>query len=60
MALSLPSEYATDIYGDGQGCIVIEQTDTHGEKVVVFLSINQFSTVVEQEKHLVREALGTE
>lgn len=55
MALFFKAEIETEVIGDGEGFIQILQ----GEQVV-WLSVNQFENIVNQEKHIVREAFGIE
>ena len=60
MALYLQAEQETEVVGCGDGFISIKQTNSDGEEREIFLSLHQFQTIVNHEKHLVREALGTE
>lgn len=60
MSIFLKAELKTDVVGDGDGFISITQTLPNDEEVTVWLSVHQFQTIFNQEKHLVREALGSE
>jgi len=59
MAIALPFEIETLVFGDGDGNVVIKQT-SQGEESLIFLTVHQFETIFNHEKHIVREALGTE
>lgn len=58
MAVYLPVELQTQVHGE-DGLICIKQTHD-GEEREIWLTIHQFETIFNHEKHLVREALGTE
>ena len=60
MSIFLPAELETEVVGHGDGFISINQKDKVGEEVVIWLTVHQFETIFNREKHLVREALGTE
>jgi hypothetical protein len=60
MGLFLRAEIETEVYGDGDGFIRISQTNDKGEDVEVWLSVNQFQIIFNQENHLVNEAFGVE
>ena len=60
MSVFLKAELETEVTGDGDGFISILQKKSNGEESVVWLSVHQFETIVNLEKHLVSEALGTE
>ena len=57
MALFLKKEMETSVVGEG-GYIKIVQLDTDGVYSEIWLTINQFSEIFNQEKHLIAEALG--
>lgn len=58
MAIYLPSEIETEVHGE-DGLICIKQTVDCLEREI-WLTVHQFETIFNHEKHLVREALGTE
>ena len=60
MAIFLNAENETEVRGDGSGFIQILQKNHLGEESVVFLSVNQFQTIFNHEKSIVKEALGDE
>ena len=60
MSIFLKAELETEVCGDGDGFICISQKSIDGEKSIIWLSVHQFEAIFNQEKHLVREALGTE
>ena len=60
MSIFLKAELKTDVVGDGDGFISITQTLSNNEQVTVWLSVHQFQTIFNHEKHLVCEALGSE
>jgi hypothetical protein len=60
MAIYLRAEIETEVHGDGDGFITITQTDSNGEKTEIYLTVHQFETIFNHEKHIVREAFGTE
>lgn len=60
MAIFLKAELETEVSGDGDGFISILQKKPDGEESIVWLSVHQFETIFNQEKHIVREALGVE
>ena len=60
MPIFLKAELKTEVCGDGDGFISIIQTTHTGEESIVWLSVHQFEAIFNQEKFLVREALGTE
>jgi hypothetical protein len=60
MSIFLKAELETAVEGYGDGTISFTQTHPDGEEVVIWLSVHQFETIFNHEKHIVREALGTE
>lgn len=58
MPIFLPKELETEVCGTGYGFICIKQKDIDGQEQRVSLSIHQFSTMVNHEKTIVREALS--
>lgn len=60
MAIFLNAENETEVRGDGSGFIRILQKDHFGVDSVIFLSVNQFTTIFNHRKTLVKEALGLE
>ena len=60
MSIFLKAELETEVVGHGDGWISFTQTLPHGEKLVIWLSVNQFEIIFNLEKHIIREALGTE
>jgi hypothetical protein len=57
MPIFLPNEMETEVFGTGHGFICINQKD--GKKdTTIWLSVHQFSTILNHEKTLVREALS--
>ena len=60
MSIFLKAELETEIVGHGDGWISFNQELLDGEKVVIWLSVHQFETICNQEKHIVCEALGVE
>lgn len=58
MAIYLPAEIETEIHGE-DGLICIKQTVDSLEREI-WLTVHQFEAIFNNEKHLVREALGTE
>jgi hypothetical protein len=60
MSIFLKAELETEVVGHGDGWISFTQTLPHDEKVEIWLSVNQFEIIFNLEKHIVREALGTE
>lgn len=60
MSIFLKAELETAIVGDGDGWISLTQKLPHGEEVVIWLSLHQFEIMVQEQEHLLREALGTE
>ena len=58
MAIYLPSELETEVHGE-DGLICIKQT-CNGEEREIWLTVFQFQRIFNQEKKLVREALGAE
>jgi hypothetical protein len=60
MSIFLKAELKTDVVGHGDGWISITQTLPDEEEIKIWLSVNQFETIFNHEKHLVCEALGTE
>lgn len=58
MALFLPVELETEVHGE-DGLICIKQK-LDGEEREILLTVHQFETIFNHEKHLVREALGTD
>lgn len=60
MLIFLKAELKTDVVGYGDGFISITQTLPNGEEITVWLSVHQFQTIFNREKHLVHESLGTE
>lgn len=59
MGLFFRPERETEVRGDGDGWISIKQQTCKGE-VVVWLTIHQFQTIFNHEKHLLAEAMGDE
>ena len=59
MSLYLKAEFETEVVGHGDGWISINQK-VDDKEIVVWLSVHQFETIFNHEKHLVREALGAE
>ena len=57
MGIFLKAELETEVSGDGDGWVSIKQQTPNGE-VVVWLTINQFETIFNYEKHLLEEARG--
>ena len=60
MSIFLKAELETEIVGHGDGWISFNQKTTDGGEIVIWLSVHQFETIFNQEKHIVREALGVE
>ena len=60
MSIFLKAELETEVVGHGDGWISFNQKTANGEEVVIWLSVNQFEIIFNLEKHIVREALGTE
>ena len=60
MSIFLPAELETVVVGHGDGFISINQKNKEGEESLIWLTVHQFETIFNREKHLVREALGTE
>jgi hypothetical protein len=60
MSIFLKAELETAVEGDGDGFISFTQKQRDGEESVIWLSVHQFETIFNHEKHIVREALGTE
>ena len=60
MSIFLKAELETDVVGDGHGFISITQKMPNGEETVIWLSVHQFETIFNHEKHIVCEALGSE
>ena len=58
MSIFLKAELETEVVGDGDGFISILQKRPDNEESVVWLSVHQFETLVNEQKHLVNEALG--
>ena len=59
MAIFLHQEWETEVVGHGDGLISINQKQEDKE-VVIWLTVHQFETIFNFEKHIVREALGSE
>jgi hypothetical protein len=57
MAIYLPCELQTEVHGE-DGLICIKQT-RDDESREIWLTVHQFETIFNHEKHLVREALDT-
>lgn len=60
MSIFLPKEFETEVVGHGDGFISINQKSGEDTEVVIWLSVHQFETIFNHEKHIVREALGAE
>ena len=60
MSIFLKAELETAVEGLGDGTISFTQKHPHGEDVVIYLTVHQFETIFNHEKHIVREAMGTE
>ena len=60
MAIKLPNAFRTDVYGTGDGYIVLKQDNGSGEVSVVYLTLHQFQTILTNEKHLTEEALNVD
>jgi hypothetical protein len=60
MSIHLRAELQTDVVGGGDGTITITQIDELGRTQEVYLTVNQFERIFNHEKHIVREAMGTE
>ena len=60
MAISLPNAFKTDVYGTGDGYIVLKQDDGSGNVTVIYLTLHQFQTIWNHEKHLTQEALNVD
>jgi hypothetical protein len=60
MSIYLPKELETEVVGHGDGLISINQKTIDGDELVVWLTVHQFETIFNHEKHIVREALGSE
>jgi len=60
MSIFLPAELETQVVGSGDGKITITQIDELGRTQEIYLTVHQFESIFNREKHLVREALGTE
>jgi hypothetical protein len=60
MSIFLKAELETEIVGHGDGWISFNQKTPDGGEAVIWLSVHQFETIFNQEKHIVREALGVE
>lgn len=59
MSIHLKPEYETEIVGHGDGWISINQK-IDDKEIVIWLSVHQFQSIFNHEKHLVNEALGVE
>lgn len=59
MPIFLSKELETEVFGTGDGFIVIGQTSNDG-KSFVHLSVHQFQTILNLEKTIVREALNSD
>ena len=57
MPIFLPKELETEVYGTGDGFICISQKDIDGQEAIIWLSVQQFSTIFNHEKTIVREAV---
>ena len=60
MSIFLKAELETEVVGHGDGWISINQKTIDREELVIWLSVHQFETIFNHEKHIVREALGVE
>jgi hypothetical protein len=60
MSIFLPKEHETEVVGHGDGFISINQKTAEGDELVIWLSVHQFETIFNHEKHIIREALGAE
>ena len=60
MSIFFKAELETEVVGHGDGWISFSQKLSDGEVIVIWLSVHQFETIFNHEKHIVREAMGTE
>jgi len=58
MPIYLSKEFETEVTGDGCGFICITQKNDKDEEVVIWLSTNQFQTIFNHEKFILKEALN--
>jgi len=58
MPIFLPKELETEVFGTGDGFVCICQKNIDGMESVVHLSVNQFETIFNHEKRIVKEALN--
>jgi hypothetical protein len=56
MPIFLPKEFETEVFGTGDGFIVIGQKNNDGHETFVHLSVHQFETIFNHEKRLIKEA----
>jgi hypothetical protein len=56
MPIFLPKEMETEVFGTGDGFIVIGQKNNDGNETFVHLSVHQFETIFNHEKRLIKEA----
>ena len=59
MSIYLAQEWETEVVGHGDGMISINQKQDDKE-IVIWLTVNQFERIFNFQKHIVREALGSE
>ena len=58
MPIFLPKELETEVFGTGDGFVCICQKNSDGIESVIHLSVNQFETIFNHEKRIVKEALN--
>ena len=58
MPIFLSKELETEVFGTGDGFVVIGQKNNDGKETFIHLSVHQFETIWNHEKTLVREALS--
>lgn len=58
MPIFLNKEFETQVNGDGCGFICITQKNNEDEEVSIWLSVNQFQTIFNHEKFILKEALN--
>ena len=56
MPIILKKELETEVFGTGDGHICIVQKDNFGEETAIVLSANQFQTIFNHEKRIMKEA----
>jgi hypothetical protein len=59
MSIFLKAELETAIVGDGDGWISLTQKLPNDQEIVIWLSLHQFEIMVQEQEHLINEALGT-